>query len=82
MAIAQVFESYVLTPWIIGDEIELNPFMTIFSVVVFSALWGIVGAIIALPVAGVLRVIFSHTNGLEPYGYLMEQHKEKEIESY
>ena len=82
VAIAQVFESYVLTPWIIGEEIELNPFMTIFSVVVFSALWGIVGAIIALPVAGVLRVIFSHTNGLEPYGYLMEQHKEKEVESY
>ncbi len=82
VTVAQMLESYILTPWIIGDEIELNPFMTIFSVVVFSSLWGIVGAVIALPVAGVLKVIFSHVEGLEPYGYLMAQRKEKEVDSY
>ena len=79
---AQIFESYVLTPWIIGDEIELNPFITIFSIVVFSALWGIVGAVIALPVAGVLKVIFTHMEGLEPYGYLMAKQKEEKVDSY
>ncbi len=79
---AQMLESYILTPLIIGDEINLNPFITIFGVVVFSALWGIVGAVIALPVTGVLKVIFSNVEGLEPYGYLMSKQKEDEVESY
>ncbi|MCX2745586.1 AI-2E family transporter [Mangrovivirga sp. M17] len=73
MTVAQLFESYVLTPWIIGDEINLNPFITVFCIVLFSILWGIVGAIIALPVTGVLKVIFEHTKGMEAYAYLLEK---------
>lgn len=40
---AQLGENYVLTPWIIGDEIALNPFITVFGVILLSNLWGIVG---------------------------------------
>ncbi|WP_338812932.1 AI-2E family transporter [Bernardetia sp. Wsw4-3y2] len=82
LVIAQILESYILTPWIVGDEIDLNPFATIFGVVVFSALWGVVGAVIALPVTGVLKVIFTHINGLEAYGFLLAKNKEEKIESY
>lgn len=70
---AQLVENYVLTPWIIGDEINLNPFMTIFGIILFSALWGVVGAIIALPLIGVLKVIFDHTKGMEAYAYLFKK---------
>ncbi|MCZ4317465.1 AI-2E family transporter [Aequorivita viscosa] len=70
---AQLVENYILTPWIIGDEIELNPFVTVFGVVLFSVLWGMVGAIIALPLIGVLKVIFQHTQGMEPYAFLIKK---------
>lgn len=70
---AQLVENYVLTPWIIGDEINLNPFMTIFGIILFSALWGVVGAIIALPLIGVLKVIFDHTKNMEAYAYLLKK---------
>ncbi len=70
---AQLVENYLLTPWIIGDEIDLNPFITIFGIILFSALWGVVGAIISLPLIGVLKVIFDHTNGMEPYAYLLKK---------
>ncbi|MDN3491340.1 AI-2E family transporter [Winogradskyella bathintestinalis] len=69
----QIIENYVLTPWIIGDEINLNPFMTIFGIILFSSLWGVVGAIISLPLIGVLKVIFDHTKGMAPYAYLFEK---------
>lgn len=69
----QLVENYVLTPWIIGDEINLNPFITIFGIILFSALWGVVGAIISLPVIGVLKVIFDHTKNMEPYAYLFKK---------
>ncbi len=70
---AQLVENYILTPWIIGDEIELNPFVTVFGVILFSVLWAMVGAIIALPLIGVLKVIFQHTKGMEPYAFLIKK---------
>ena len=71
----QLIENYILTPWVIGDEIDLNPFFTVFGVILFSTLWGIVGAIIALPLCGVLKVLFQNTNGLEAYAYLLKRQK-------
>jgi predicted PurR-regulated permease PerM len=70
---AQIIENYLLTPWIIGDEINLNPFMTIFGIILFSSIWGVVGAIIALPIIGVLKVVFDHTQSMEPYAYLLKK---------
>lgn len=73
ISVTQLVENYVLTPWIIGDEINLNPFITIFGIIVFSALWGVVGAVISLPLIGVLKVIFDHTKGMEAYAYLLKK---------
>lgn len=72
---AQLLENYVLTPWIIGDETNLNPFITVFGVILFSALWGMVGAIISLPLIGVLKVIFEHTRGMEAYAFLINKNE-------
>ncbi len=73
ISVAQLVENYILTPWIIGDETNLNPFITVFGVILFSVLWGMVGAIIALPIIGVLKVIFEHTKGMEAYAYLIKK---------
>ncbi len=73
IAAAQLVENYILTPWIIGDETDLNPFITVFGVILFSTLWGMVGAIIALPVIAVLKVIFEHTKGMEAFAYLIKK---------
>lgn len=73
IAAAQLIENYILTPWIIGDEINLNPFVTIFGVILLSSIWGLVGAIIALPIIGVLKVIFEHTDGMHAYALLLKK---------
>lgn len=74
ISLAQVVENYLLTPWIIGDELDLNPFITIIGIIIFSMLWGIVGAIIALPLIGVLKALFKQIRGMEAYVYLLEKH--------
>lgn len=76
ISLAQLVENYILTPWIIGDQINLNPFITVFGIILFSMLWGMVGAIISLPLIGVLKVIFEHVNGMEAYAYLLKKEKE------
>ena len=76
MAIAQVLESYVLSPWIIGDEIDLNPWATVVAVVGFGLVWGIIGAVLALPLVGMFRIICNHFEGLRSIGYLLGQEKQ------
>lgn len=75
ISLAQLVENYILTPWIIGDETDLNPFITVFGIIILSTIWGTVGAIIALPVIGVLKVIFEHTNGMENFAFLLKKSK-------
>lgn len=76
ISVAQVAESYVLTPFIIGDQIDLNPFITIFGVVAFSLLWGMIGTIIALPILGVIKVVVSHIEGMGNFKVLLEKEKD------
>ncbi|PVX50032.1 putative PurR-regulated permease PerM [Balneicella halophila] len=78
VSLAQILENYVLTPLIIGEEINLNPFMTVFGVIVFASLWGVVGAIISLPIIAVLKVIFEYTEGMEPARYLLEDKEDSD----
>jgi len=77
MSIAQFVESYFLTPLIVGDEVNLNPLATIICVVGFAILWGPVGAVIAIPLTGIIRIVFSHVNGLRDYAFLMGQREVK-----
>lgn len=71
ISLAQVIESYVLEPMIVGDKIDLNPLAAVVCAVGFSFIWGIGGAILALPITGIVKIIFDYTKGLEPLGYLL-----------
>ena len=73
MAIAQTLESYILTPLIVGDEVDINPLTTVVAVIAFTVMWGPVGAIVAIPIVAIIRVICMHVDGLKDYGYLLGQ---------
>ncbi|MTB53617.1 AI-2E family transporter [Lewinella sp. W8] len=73
MSVAQMLESYILTPLIVGDEVEINSLTTVLCVVGMTILWGPVGAIIAIPLFAILRIIFLHVEGLEDYAFLLGQ---------
>lgn len=73
MSLAQTLESYVLTPLIVGDEVDINPLFTILGVIGMTLLWGPVGAIVAIPIFAILRIVCSHVDGLEDYAFLLGQ---------
>ena len=56
-AVAQLVESYLLTPKLVGDRIGLHPMVVIFAVMAGGALFGFVGMILALPASAVLNVL-------------------------
>ena len=55
---AQTLDSSYLTPKIVGDKIGLHPTAIIFSVFVGGKVLGIAGMLLAIPVAGMTKIIF------------------------
>lgn len=58
-AVGHILESYLITPKIIGDRIGLHPVWIIFAVFAAGSLFGFVGVLFAVPIAGIIRVLFS-----------------------
>jgi predicted PurR-regulated permease PerM len=52
----QVFESFYLTPRLVGERIGLHPLAVIFALLAFGQLFGFVGVLVALPASAVLLV--------------------------
>ena len=54
----QQVESNVLVPFVMGKQLELHPFSIIFFALAFGSLFGLAGAILAVPAAAVVKVLF------------------------
>jgi predicted PurR-regulated permease PerM len=53
----QQFENHVLQPAVYGKTIKLNPFLVLVAVLVGVELAGFLGALLALPVAGIIQIV-------------------------
>lgn len=54
--IGQVLESFLLTPYLVGERIGLHPLTVIFALLAFGQLFGFFGLLLALPVSAMLSV--------------------------
>ena len=53
----RLFEDYVLTPRIMGGAVKVPAVVSVVAVLVGGALLGIIGALVAIPVAAALRLL-------------------------
>lgn len=60
--VGQVLESFVFTPYLLGDRIGMHPVAVIFAVMAGGQLFGFVGILLALPVAAVIMVLLRHAH--------------------
>ena len=56
----QILEGNVIQPGIQGGILKIHPLTVIFSVLVFTILFGIIGALFAVPFYVILRIIFKY----------------------
>ncbi|MEQ8267835.1 MAG: AI-2E family transporter [Parvibaculum sp.] len=56
-AVGQFIEGNFLSPKLVGDRVGLHPVWVMFAIFAFAALFGFVGALIALPLAAALGVL-------------------------
>ena len=57
MVVYQHLENYVLQPTIIGKAARISGFTVLASVLAFGALFGLIGAVIAVPIAAGLQIV-------------------------
>ena len=53
----QRFEDYVVQPLVYGRSVKVNPLVTIVSLLVGAALFGILGVLLAIPTAAAIQII-------------------------
>ena len=55
--IYQQVENYIIYPIVYRQAVELSPFTTIVAVLIASSIMGVVGAILAVPFAAVIKTV-------------------------
>lgn len=63
-----MLESYVVTPAVMGRQFPLNPVAILIGIMVWGFIWGVPGAILAVPIMVMMKTICDHIEALEPAG--------------
>jgi predicted PurR-regulated permease PerM len=72
----QQLEGHVVAPQVFGRTLRINPILVIFALLMGGQLYGIVGALVALPIAALIKetVVYLRRHlVLEPWGTLRPQ---------
>ena len=69
--VIQVVESNYFTPQIVGNQVSMNPLMTIIALFIGNFIWGFAGMVLFIPGMAILKVIFDEVEGMEPYSFLL-----------
>ena len=58
--IIQQLENAVLVPRVMKQTVGVNPFVTLLSLFAFSSLFGMAGALMAIPTAAIIQLLLNH----------------------
>jgi predicted PurR-regulated permease PerM len=58
----------LLYPRFLGKRLQLNPLAVTMGLLVWGALWGAMGLLLAIPITAAMKIIFDHVESLKPYG--------------
>jgi predicted PurR-regulated permease PerM len=73
LSVVQFLNGNLLDPYLMGNSLNLSPFIILFSLAVWSKLWGIPGALLAVPFAAVMLIVFQEFEGTRPLAVLLSR---------
>lgn len=69
--IVQFFENNILTPNITGSYVQINPLVTILSLIAGGMIWGLPGMFMIIPYLAILKIVCENIPNLKPVSYLL-----------
>jgi AI-2 transport protein TqsA len=76
LAIEQVMGNYV-DPRLSGSQLSLSPLVVLVSLLLWSWIWGLAGALLAVPMAILLMTVMSRIPALEPIALFMSNRRNR-----
>ncbi|KIN71804.1 AI-2E family transporter [Sulfitobacter guttiformis] len=70
-------EGQLITPWLVGKRLELNTVAVFLTVVLWGWLWGIAGALIAVPFLVVFKVVCENVTALHIFSNFLDNRVER-----
>ncbi len=74
LLINQVLGNFV-EPRVVGESLDLSPFIVLFSLGVWGWLWGFMGLVLAVPLTVMVKIICENIPILEPVSTIMGSYK-------
>jgi predicted PurR-regulated permease PerM len=65
-------EGEMLTPMLVARRFTLNPVLVILSLVFWFWMWGVPGAILAVPMLAILKIVSDRVRPLKALGHVLE----------
>jgi predicted PurR-regulated permease PerM len=66
-----IAEGEMITPMLLANHFKLNPVLVIVSLFFWHALWGIPGALLAVPLLAMFKIMCDHVEALKPAGHII-----------
>jgi predicted PurR-regulated permease PerM len=66
-----IAEGEVITPLLLAKRLTLNPVIVIVSLFLWHALWGVPGALLAVPLLAMFKIICDRVEPLKPAGHVI-----------
>ncbi|MCC6196699.1 MAG: AI-2E family transporter [Burkholderiales bacterium] len=73
LSAAQFVIGFFVDPYLMGSTLNLSPFVILVSLAAWSALWGIAGAFLAVPITACLVLVFAEFPGTRPIAVLLSR---------
>jgi predicted PurR-regulated permease PerM len=66
-----VIEGETVTPMLLASRFTLNPVLVILSLFVWDWMWGVIGALLAVPLLAITKIVCDHIPRLTPLGHMI-----------
>jgi predicted PurR-regulated permease PerM len=60
-----------IAPKVLGDQLNLSPVVILLSLLFWGWLWGIVGALLSVPVTAAIKIVCENIESLQPISVMM-----------
>ncbi len=65
--LVQLLDGFLISPKIMGDKLDLHPMIILFALLLGGALFGLVGMLVAVPLACIVRVLIEEIYFPDPH---------------
>ena len=67
-----VMEGEIITPMLLANRFTINPVAVILSLIFWYWMWGVPGAILAVPVLAIIKIVADRLPPFRAFGHLLE----------